>query len=136
MLAPPRYALLASASLEVAWRGEVLLPLEWPCYFWMGLVPSRVLSFFFLPFLPSPPRGRVVITGLLCLWWLGRQPCWQGGWALSPPLAPPSSPRIAVLMGLTASFLSPPPLTPRSGCRLEETLLYAPGVERYCMGGG
>ena len=136
MLAPPHYASLASAGLEVGWRGEVLLPSEWPCYFWMGLVPSRVLSSL-LPSLPAltPERQggnhRVAVSVVA-----GQAACWQGGWVLSSPLAPPSSPRIAVLMGLTASFLSSPPLTPRSGCRLEETLLYAPGVERYCTGGG
>lgn len=120
------------------WGGEGMCSSPWngPAIFGWALSLPGCCPLFFLPFLPSPPRGRAVITGLLCLWWLGKQPCWQGGWALSPPLAPPSSPRIAVLMGLTASFLLPPPPTLRSGCRWEETLLYAPGVDRYCMGGG
>lgn len=111
---------------QPAWRwggeGKCSSPWNGPAIFGWALSLPGCCPLFFLPFLPSPPRGRAVITGLLCLWWLGKQPCWQGDWALSPLLVPPGSPQIAVLNGphclLPASTSPSPPIWLQIGGKL------------------
>lgn len=68
--------LTAVLNLSRPWggAGEALFSLEWPCYFQMGFFPSLVVSSL-LPSFPALPSQRVVIAGLLCLWWAGQWPC-------------------------------------------------------------
>lgn len=54
---------------------------------------------------PSHPEGRVVITGLLCLWWARQRPCFREAGLLSLPLLTSQLPKDYCACGVL-TFLS------------------------------
>lgn len=98
---PPSFPVALNLSWPWGYRdsifllGMALLFSDGLCLLFPGVV---VLSSSFLS-CPSHPEGRVVITGLLCLWWAGQRPCLQGGWAPIPPL-----PHFSASQGLPCSW--------------------------------
>lgn len=108
---PPSFPVALNLSWPWGYRdsifllGMALLFSDGLCLLFPGVV---VLSSSFLS-CPSHPEGRVVITGLLCLWWAGQRPCLQGGWAPIPPL-----PHFSASQGLPCSWGST--LVSGTGC--------------------
>lgn len=77
----------------------LLSSLEQLCYFQMSFVSSWVLSCPSSLPCPSHPEGRVVVIGLLCLWWALSDLVYKEAGLLALPSSPLSFLRAAVLMG-------------------------------------
>lgn len=90
-----------STSAGPGGYGDSVFLLGMALLFSDGLCPFPGVVLLSSSFLscPSHPEGRVVITGLLCLWWAGQRPCLQGGWAPIPPL-----PHLSASLGLPCSW--------------------------------